>query len=267
MRRFFVPSQLVIAGMICAASALQAASPPLTDPDELFVRLDQNGNNRVEASEVAAEHAPLFRLLLATADADRDGALSRDELTAGLKDSRPERPLEKLPDPPTPAEIARAMFRRYDGDRNNRLELKEIPPLQQPVFRKLLAANDKNKDGALDFEEFQGSYAQLMEQPADMSARDANSPDAATLLKKLMQLDENGDGKIDAQEARGPVKNRFDRLDADGNGVLDAAELKRAAERFSKAMAQDNPNDELKARLQRLQEKLNKKDSTPPAKQ
>jgi len=246
----------LLAIFICGVAGALTAAPPVTDADELFVRLDQDGDGRIEASEIGPAHARLFRLLLATSDADQDGALSHEELAAGLKDKRPQRPLERLPDPPTPPEVARAMFRRYDTDRNNRLELKELPLRQQPVFRKLLGANDKNKDGALDFQEFEGSYAQLMEEPAAMLEGDGGSTDAAKLLKRLMQLDENGDGKIDREEARGPVKARFEKLDADANGVLDQAELKRAAERFSKAVAKENPNVELKARLKRLEDKL-----------
>ena len=247
---------------ICSSPCCLTAAPPapLTDPAELFTRLDRNGDGRIEAAEIEPAHARLFRKLLASADGDRDGALTQAELTAGLKDDRPERPLEKLPDPPSKEEVTRAVFRRLDGNRNGRLELKEVPVPRQPYFKKLLPTADKNDDKALNLEEFAAVYEQLLVETPKTAAAEGNRPDAETVLKRIMQLDANGDGKISAEEARGPVKGRFEKLDADGNGALDKAELQRAAERLSRAAAEPNPEGEkLKERLQELQKKLDKK--------
>ena len=247
---------------ICGSPSLLTAHPPapLTDPAELFKRLDRNGDGRIEAAEIEAAHARLFRKLLAAADGDRDGALTPAELTAGLKDDRPERPLDKLPDPPSKEEVTRAVFKRLDGNRNGRLELKEVPERRQPFFKKLLPTADKNDDKALNLEEFAAVYEQLLVETPKAVAAEGSNADAETVLKRIMQLDVNGDGKISAEEARGPVKFRFEKLDADGNGTLDKAELQRAAERLSRAAAEPNPEGQkLKERLQELQKKLDKK--------
>ncbi|MCE9554972.1 MAG: EF-hand domain-containing protein [Planctomycetes bacterium] len=247
--------------LACSPHMLWAAPPaPLTEPGELFTRLDRNGDGRIEASEIDPAHARLFRRLLTTADVDRDGALTRDELTAGLKDNRPERPLEQLPDPPSQEEIAKAVFRRLDGDRNGRLELKEIPKPQKKRYQELLKTADKDGNGSLDVKEFEGVYAQLMAEPPKVSPSEGKVSEGAAMLKRFMQLDTNSDGKIDQQEARGPLKNRFEKLDVDGNGMLDQEELKRAAERLAKAAAEPSPEGQkLNERLKNLQDKLEKK--------
>ena len=232
---------------------------PLTDPGELFTRLDRNGDGRIEPTEIDPAHARLFRRLL-SADNNRDGALTREELAAGLKDDRPERPLEQLPDPPSQEEIARAVFRRLDGDRNGQLELKEIPERQQQRFQSLLKTTDKDGNGRLNFKEFESVSAQFLTEPAKAPPTGGNPSAGAAMLMRLMQLDSNRDGKLDQQEVRGPLKFRFEKIDADGDGMLDQAELKRAADRLAKAASEPTPEGKkLNERLKNLQGKLDKK--------
>jgi hypothetical protein len=47
----------------------------------------------------------------------------------------------------------------------------------------------------------------------------------------LAQLDKNKDGKVTADEYRGPVLARFDSIDTNHDGVLSDAERKAAAKK------------------------------------
>lgn len=256
--RWQLVSIFVLAASLPSQPPAPAAEParPLTDPAELFSRLDHDHNGLLTKEEIEPGHAMLFRRLLSTADADHDGSLSREEWLAGLKDNRPARPLERLPDPPTPEEITQAMFRRYDNDRNGKLEEKELPRPRQAEFRRLLPTADKDGDKALSRAEFLAVHQHLIDDPPAAPPA-TEGPDAAALLKRLKQLDVSGDGQVDRQEAQGPLKNRFDKLDADGNGLLDQSELKQAAKRLARA-AEDPQRAQLQERLKKLQDNLKK---------
>ncbi|MCE9546215.1 MAG: EF-hand domain-containing protein [Planctomycetia bacterium] len=219
------------------------------DSSAVFDRLDRNGDGRIEASEVKPEHARLFRRLLSSADANHDGALDRAEFIAGLKERRPERPLEQLPGPPTPKELADAAFRKLDTNRDGKLELKEVPERRREVFKSVRRAAGAKSDGSLTRQEFEAVYEQFLADsptgPKPLPVKPAAMPPAPppqgekppgekpsveNLLRRFMLLDANGDGKISAAEARGPLKNHFSQFDANGDGVLDGAELERAAQ-------------------------------------
>ncbi len=49
---------------------------------------------------------------------------------------------------------------------------------------------------------------------------------------RLQKLDVNGDGKISKDEARGRLKENFDRLDANGDGYLSPVELRKALQQL-----------------------------------
>ena len=47
---------------------------------------------------------------------------------------------------------------------------------------------------------------------------------------RLRKLDSNGDGKISRDEAKGRLRENFDRIDSNSNGYLEPAEMRKALE-------------------------------------
>src|SRR4029450_13562960 len=99
-----------------------------------------------------ADKKRLFEHLLTSADKDKDGKLSREEFAAGLKNHRPDRPLEqKQPEgsapggnPYNPDE----MFKRLDKNGDGKITLDEVPEEAKERIGQLLKRADKNGDGA-----------------------------------------------------------------------------------------------------------------------
>lgn len=57
----------------------------------------------------------------------------------------------------------------------------------------------------------------------------------AAMVKRILQRDRDGDGKISKQETPPPMRRRFDRMDANGDGFLQREELTAMAARMSRA--------------------------------
>ena len=68
---------VVVIALAGVASAV--ADDTQVTPDELFKRLDTNGDGKLTASEIPAEHRKFFERLLRLGDADKNGELTREE--------------------------------------------------------------------------------------------------------------------------------------------------------------------------------------------
>ncbi len=68
---------VVIIALAGVASAV--ADDTQVTPDELFKKLDTNGDGKLTASEIPAEHRKFFERLLRLGDADKNGELTREE--------------------------------------------------------------------------------------------------------------------------------------------------------------------------------------------
>ncbi len=52
------------------------------------------------------------------------------------------------------------------------------------------------------------------------------------MMDRLMEVDENGDGRISREEAPERMGSMFERLDANGDGFIDPKEIEAVRERF-----------------------------------
>ena len=104
-----------------------------------------------------------------------------------------------------PSDLVYLLIEMSDCDEGCQGELQHI----YDVLRTL----DKNKDGKLDADELTAMRHQLIEQRADH------------LIKRL---DTNKDGKISRAEAKGQLKEDFDRIDVNKDGFIERDELIRA---------------------------------------
>ena len=123
-------------------------------PARLLAMADADRDGRVTETEALNALSARF----AEADTNKDGGLTREEVTAFLQSQwqahRPEGERR------APSERARqgmesrldAMFRAADADRDGRVTLDEMRPIALALFR----AADKNNDGALEASELRG---------------------------------------------------------------------------------------------------------------
>jgi Ca2+-binding EF-hand superfamily protein len=100
-----------------------------------------------------------MRITTAEADKNKDGSLSKVEFRDGLK---------RLPELGTQLGESdpKFMFQQMDVNRDKQLTADEIPPSLRALFDRLLAAGDKNGDGALSRQEFGKALIQSQAKPA-----------------------------------------------------------------------------------------------------
>jgi hypothetical protein len=133
--------------------------------------------------------------------------------------------------PPTRAALLKSVdsnFKAIDSNGDGSLSAAELAAAEGKVQQRRIATMrsrvdsefgklDTNKDGQLNKAEFMAAA------PTAASA----TPNGPAIVA---QLDANKDGKVSADEYRGPMINRFDKLDSNKDGTLSPAERQAAAQ-------------------------------------
>jgi len=79
--------------------------------------------------------------------------------------------------------------------------------------------------------------------------RRGGRPSPEEFVARVMESDEDGDGRISRDEAPDRLLRGFDRIDADGSGMIDKSELEEAAKRFGEGRGREGgPGGRNKAR-------------------
>lgn len=181
-----------------AAGLALAAVQSDPDVDTRFERLDEDGDGALSREELSM----LARARFDELDSDDDGAISVEEL----------RELDGVRDP-------KATFLRLDTDDDGRISHDELPDWMRARFENI----DINDDGFID----EGEVKML-----SLRAREArNSPSG--LMRRLMELDVDGDGRLhrdELPEAMSYLRERFDDFDVDGDDFIDGSELRAMTE-------------------------------------
>ncbi|QDU88150.1 transaldolase/EF-hand domain-containing protein [Pirellulimonas nuda] len=246
--------------------------------DDLFSRLDANGDGRIERSETPEAHASLVNRLLRKADSDGDGLLDAQEFSQGLRPVVEAKPIEEARSTAFgDFNATRVLLLKLDTDKDTRLTRGEAPGALRGVYDQLIGEFDATKDGVLDprelaqagpklqrqaqkvaqqqrwdlgkelaaLERTQGELADRFDAPP--SARQVvGDPARARVL--FTQLDENGDGMLVLDELPAPLKERVGsmlrRADRNNDRAVSLEEFLSASDRLGKL---SRPGDATKA--------------------
>src|SRR5580704_2811486 len=224
---------LAVMALVLATASHLFSDEPEAKPDDLFKKLDVNGDGKLTSSEIPQQHRKFFERLLRIGDADKNGELTREEFDHALKQS----------DEPV-------------TDLNKMGNLGGGPPARPNLDpKRLFQTLDKNKDGKLTRDELEGRprLLALFERLGkdeltieDLTAGLANArkPNAKKLAKKaakkgaLAMSDGTAENK-DSKEMSDASENHtlpgiFQLLDTNHDGRLSQEELSKAAALFDK---------------------------------
>lgn len=168
----------------------EGGRPPLGNPEEMFGRLDANGDGKVTVEEVPERAKQLVTQALRRAGKDANGSLTKEEFVKNL---------------PTPQRGAEGQ-RRPEGDRG--------PEARRPEGER--REGDRGSETRRD----EGDHRP----DGDRRPEGDRRPDGPRGLVLIRKLDKNNDGRISKDELA-KLADLFDELDTNHDGQLDPAEL------------------------------------------
>ena len=115
--------------------------------------------------------------------------------------------------PPSPEEIIKQSDKNEDGQ----ISMDEADRMLKRDFKRL----DSNKDGQLSLEELKAGKKNARSQQGRQGQRRSTE-------QIFADLDGDEDGKISKKEAKGPLKQHFDKIDTDEDGFITKEELEKA---------------------------------------
>ena len=144
--------------------------------------------------------------------------LGHQVVAANNKDDN--KPEKKVTAPTTgrrPSDVVFLLIETSDADSESAVELQRL----YDVLRKL----DRNNEGKIDADALKEAREQMIDDRVDHI---------------MKELDTDKDGQISKDEAKGRIKEHFDRLDLNKDGFISKDELRTAISR-RKAPAKDTP--------------------------
>lgn len=194
------------------------------NPEDIFKRLDADGDGKVKPDDVPEERREGFRRMLERHDENKDGAASLEEFRKGFMLLAGQAP--GTPPQPGPNSME-LVFKALDVDGNGALSKEELSKAADA-----LAKLDRNGDGSVSREEAMPPRPGQPGQP-----QPGGRPEPGQMLAYMMRQDTNGDKAISKEEAGERLKENFEKIDRNGDGKLDETELKQMLERVQGAAA------------------------------
>jgi Ca2+-binding EF-hand superfamily protein len=233
---------LITAIAICLGAAARAfADDPQIDPDQLFKKLDVNGDGKLTASEIPQQHRKFFDRLVRIGDTDKNGELTREEFDRALKQT--DEPVTNINNvgnlgagPPMKGKVdPKRIFEMLDKNKDGKLTREEAS--KRP---RVLALFDRLGKDELTLEDLsalnkggQGKKKRPTAVAAETSANNSSEEmsegkDGRPVPAFFQLLDTNHDGRL-SQEELSKAAALFDKLDRNHDGFLDPKELMAAA--------------------------------------
>jgi Ca2+-binding EF-hand superfamily protein len=227
----------------------------MINPQVVFARLDRDRDRVITVNELNPADRQVFGPMLSRFDRDGDGIDQREFMAAwpqlrvmivGVTNQLQNNMRAGQGNP---------LFQALDTDGNGSLSAEEIDAAPE-ALRKL----DANEDGAVDLAEVSprggagAAGAGVASGGADRRAT-AAAASAERLVKRYLQSDSDGDGKLSQEEVPAALKRQFEQLDKNTDGFLDADELRaprsreegrgrRAGRRGREAAEEAGPGDQ-----------------------
>ncbi|MFM2094130.1 MAG: hypothetical protein RIS70_1254 [Planctomycetota bacterium] len=151
----------LIGGVILGGSCIAVAAAADDASQELFTKLDRDGDGVLTREEVGDENARMLQRLVRRGDKNQDGKLGRDEFLAAVKETaeqndpnnppRPDARPDQNPDRrPPPQQI----IRQFDKDGDGKLSKDEVPERMRENMERI----DTDRDGFVTVEELQSAF-------------------------------------------------------------------------------------------------------------
>ncbi len=244
MKRVF---SLAAMALVLATATQLYSDEPEAKTDELFKKLDVNGDGKLTASEIPPQHRKFFERLLRIGDSDKNGELTRDEFDRALKQSDESvTDINKIGNlgggpPARPNMDPKRIFQALDKNKDGKLTRDELEGRPR-----LLALFDRLGKGELTIEDVTAGLANVSKPNAKKSAKKAakkgalavnggtaesndskemsDSSENRALPAFFQLLDTNHDGRL-SQEELSKAADLFDKLDRNHDGFLDRKEF------------------------------------------
>jgi Ca2+-binding EF-hand superfamily protein len=215
--------------LVFSGAAQLRADDAKNSADDLFKKLDANGDGKLTASEISPQHRKFFERLVRMGDTDKNGELTREEFDHAMQQSEePVTDINKVGNlgggpPARPNMDPKRIFQTLDKNKDGRLtrdELQERP--------RLLALFDKLGKDELTFEDVSSALG------------NASKPNAKKLAKKgakaqsTATADATDSREIGDSTGNGTTPAFFRMLDTNHDGRLSPEELAKAGDLFEK---------------------------------